>query len=165
MAARDRIDERFEDIEKAYKRVVEEIQQQMKELDDRFEKFLDNVQRQLPENAADLMQRSRKANREARRRLSEWAEQVQDAAQDFVSRDDKAAPASKASAKKAAAKKAAPSKAAAKKAAPKKAPAAKAAVDASSTKAEIMAEAKRLDVKGRSTMNKAQLLAAVRRAS
>ncbi len=155
MAARDRIDERFEDIEKAYKRVVEEIQQQMKELDDRFEKFLDNVQRQLPENAADLMQRSRKANREARRRLSEWAEQVQDAAQDFVSRDDKAAPASKASAKKAAAKKAAP----------KKAPAAKAAVDASSTKAEIMAEAKRLDVKGRSTMNKAQLLAAVRRAS
>ncbi len=150
MAARDRIDERFEDIEKAYKRVVEEIQQQMKELDDRFEKFLDNVQRQLPENAADLMQRSRKANREARRRLSEWAEQVQDAAQDFVSRDDKAAPASKASAKKAPAK---------------KARATRAAVDASSTKAEIMAEAKRLGVKGRSTMNKAQLLAAVRRAS
>ena len=151
MAARDRMEDRFEDIEKAYKRVIEEIQQQMEELDDRFEKLLDNLQRQLPENAADFLKRGRKANREARKRLSEWSDQVQEAAQEFMGRADSGA------------KKPAAKKAPAKKAAAKKAPA-RGGFTAKSTKAELLAEAKRLGIKGRSSMNKSQLQAAVRKA-
>jgi len=126
----------------------------MEELDDRFEKLLDNLQRQLPDNAADFLKRGRKANREARKRLAEWSDQVQDAAQDFISRADRGASTPTAT-----------KKAPAKKAATKKAPAKKTAAKKGATVAELRARAAELNISGRSKMNKAQLQAAIRRAS
>lgn len=181
------LQERLDDLERQYRELLAEIEEQFGEFERRSSNVLDRIQGELPEEAQSVMRRTRDLSATMRRRLETLADQALEATKDAVEslaetgaqltglsgRDEDAAPApaektaaAKPAAKKPAAKKKAPAK---KPATKKKAPAKKAAAgkattgkpSASWTKAQLLDEAKRRKVSGRTTMTKAQLVKAL----
>ena len=167
--ARKNLEDQLHDVEDSYRKLVEEIEEQLNELEERASKALDEMQDQLPEDAAEIMARIREMTLATRRRLWMVSEQALDATREAV---DSLAEATTRLARRPGLRRA-PAKGKARKGTAKKAakkPAKKAATKSSKasaqwSKADLYAEATRLDIAGRSSMSKAELVRAINRAS
>ena len=175
MAPSKTFEDQIDELEQRYHSLVKDGQEQLEKMEDRYNEVIDRMEKQLPDDAADLLKRLRKANADFRKQMAKLREQARDATREMIDaikdagdRMPSGQGAKKKTSKKAG-KKPAKKKATAKKAAKKpakKSPkkAAAKAPSASWTKAELYDEATRLEVSGRSKMSKQQLLNAVRKA-
>ena len=184
------LEDQLTDLESSFRKLVKDIEVQLGDLEQRSTEAVDRIKEKLPPEAAEFVGQAGDVSRTMAKRMSDMTDQAIDATRDALATlgvdlpgrpaDAASEPAKKAAAKKTAANKAPAKKAAAKKAPAKKAPAKKAAAkkapakkvasgsgapSASWTKDELYAQATKLDIDGRSSMNKAQLLAAIKKAS
>jgi hypothetical protein len=168
MEIKQSLEDQLEEVETSYRELVQEIENQLGEMEKRLSRALNDVQDQLPSDAADVMKRIRLMNGNVRKRLASLSEQALDAAKEAIDalaettgRLTGASDTKKKDTKKK------DTKTASKKSATKGAGETKSSARASqsSTKAELYAEATGLEISGRSSMTKAQLVKAINKAS
>ncbi len=168
MSVRDNLEKQFHDVEESYRKLVAEIEKQLADAEKQASKALDDLQKQAPDEVAQVIGRLREMNLAMRKRLASVSDQALEATREAVDSLSETAgrlsgrPVTKKPAKqKVAAKPTAKKKATKKKAAPS-APAGKAS--SKWTKADLSAEAARLNISGRSSMTKAELVRAINKA-